>query len=291
MKKLDKSKITEGKTPLQIADMAKEIGCIWSEIGFLNPAIDYFEKALKIYNSAYPLGHDSTSFVLNQLGIIAWKKDLLDDAYSWFEKSLGMDAILNNGDENTRNIARGYTNLAIIKKRKDEFIVSLKLFNSAKDILINLNEISDLAFVLFNLADLQKEMGDIIDASSTAALSLKYSRKVNKNDPLKIALSINMVGLCKYELKQYKKAIELHLEALDIYEKHCSENNYRIANTCFYLTGCYSEIKNIASIDLYGNRAIKIYEILKSSKHDFGASVEFNITKIKNIREKNNDSI
>lgn len=158
---------------------------------------------------------------------------------------------------------------------KDDYTISNKYLNKAKEILETTEETDDLAFAIFAKAVNCRIRGDYIHALELYDEAIKQAQKTS-NKKL-ISSCYSSIGVVHLERKNPRKAMTYFMETLAIKEEIDDENG--ISNTLTCIGKTYEELNNYDSALFYYYKALKIRIRLKipraiaSSEYNIGSSL------------------
>jgi tetratricopeptide (TPR) repeat protein len=272
------------KSSLEIAETAKQLGYVCSDLNLTELSVKYFITALSIYQNERNNDQAGLSDIYNELGSIAWKAGERAKAIKLYSQGIELELKSHGCDENRHRVARGYHNIGLILKEEGYVHFALGVyFKKAEIVWKKLDDKSNLSVLYSNISSALRIAKKHKEASGYAKEALKMSREVNKDDIDKIAFSLNEYGLCEYENKKYPESIKLFVEALEIYKSLYFEIDIRTANTYLYLGRSYKELNDSVNMEFSLTEAMKMYRILETN-NGFGSSIQSNIILINKIR-------
>jgi tetratricopeptide (TPR) repeat protein len=154
---------------------------------------------------------------------------------------------------------------------KDDYPLSIKYLDKAKNILETTNELDVLAFLYFAKGEICSIRGDYIHAMEMYKAAIKLTEKTGN---LKfMSTYYSSMGMVLLNRKDPEKALDYFRETLSI--KKVIDDQQGISNTLTCIGKSYEELGELDSSLLYYNQALKIRSNLKMDRSI--ASSEYNI--------------
>ncbi|WP_396144755.1 tetratricopeptide repeat protein [Flavobacterium sp.] len=190
------------------------------------------------------------SIMLNYYNLKQWKK------YTKTADKLFKYSLSNN---DSINLAKFYRYRGSYYKREELFDSSFYYYLKAEKIYLKKNDNDNYGVVLLNKGIVQYFVGDYL--GSELSLSKAYYIFKESNDKNKLYGTLNQLGLVYNELKEYERAADSHLKALEIvknYDLQSEENQEAV---------CYNNLGYLFLKQKKYNEAIKNFEKALNDKN------------------------
>ena len=193
------------------SDILREVGIIFSYLGEFDEALEYYKKALKLYEE---LGRkERIANQLGNIGIVFNIKGELDKALEYFEKALKLFEE-SGGKE---GIAAQLGNKGIVYKNKGEFDKALEYLKKALEIDEELGEKEGIAIQLGNIGIVYKNKGEFDKALDYFKMALKLNEELERKKG--IANQLGNLGVIYGIRGEFNKALEYFEKALIIFKE------------------------------------------------------------------------
>ena len=154
---------------------------------------------------------------------------------------------------------------------KDDYPLSMKYLDKAKEILETTNELDVLAFLYFAKGEISSIRGDYIHAMEMYKAAIQLTKKTGN---LKFMSSYySSMGMVLLNRKEPEKALDYFRETLSI--KKAIDDQLGISNTLTCIGRSYEELGKLDSSLIYYNHALKIRYNMKINRAIAGS--EYNI--------------
>lgn len=190
------------------------------------------------------------SIMLNYYNLKQWEK------YKKTADKLYKYSLTNN---DSINLAKFYRYRGSYYKREELFDSSFYYYLKAEKIYLKKNDNDNYGVVLLNKGIVQYYVGDYL--GSELSLSKAYYIFKESNDKNKLYGTLNQLGLVYNELKEYERAADSHLKALEIvknYDLQSEENQEAV---------CYNNLGYLFLKQKNYNEAIKNFEKALNDKN------------------------
>ncbi|HJK86939.1 MAG TPA: tetratricopeptide repeat protein [Candidatus Megaira endosymbiont of Nemacystus decipiens] len=192
-------------------------------------ALNFQQKALKIYQG---LGNDTTSDItdcLNNLGNICVDKGQYDEALKYYNKSLAICEKIYKEDH--PSIATSLNNLGTVCQETGKYDEALKYYKKSLAIYEKIygTDHPDVSVSLNNLGCVYSDIGKYNEALKYFQKSLVICKKIYKEDHPSIALSLNNLGGMYFAIGQHDEALKYFQKSLVTYEKRYKADHPYIA--------------------------------------------------------------
>lgn len=190
------------------------------------------------------------SIMLNYYNLKQWEK------YKKTADKLYKYSLTNN---DSINLAKFYRYRGSYYKREELFDSSFYYYLKAEKIYLKKNDNDNYGVVLLNKGIVQYYVGDYL--GSELSLSKAYYIFKESNDKNKLYGTLNQLGLVYNELKEYERAADSHLKALEIVK------NYDLQSEEHQEAVCYNNLGYLFLKQKKYNDAISNFELaLKDNK-------------------------
>ena len=202
------------------------LGVVQDRIEQFDAALDYYFKALNIYNESVEAGtplEDNTNVqgLYNNIGNIYLSNNELDKAEEYYLKGL---ALAENKNDNT-NIGIICNNLGKLEIQKNNFTKSLDYLEKSLKSRQIINDKSGIAKSYYNLSHYYEITGKLEMARDYAQKSLQLSREVN--EPLSSQVAAMLLYEVNKKLGNYDTALYYHEIFKQLNDSLINDNNIR----------------------------------------------------------------
>lgn len=210
-KRINEYLLEKVKDKEEKSDILREVGIIFSYLGEFDKALEYYKKALKLYEE---LGRkERIANQLGNIGIVFNIKGELDKALEYFEKALKLFEE-SGGKE---GIAAQLGNIGIVYKNKGEFDKALEYLKKALEIDEELGEKEGIAIQLGNIGIVYKNKGEFDKALDYFKMALKLNEELERKKG--IANQLGNLGVIYGIRGEFNKALEYFEKALIIFKE------------------------------------------------------------------------
>ncbi|ACC79257.1 tetratricopeptide repeat protein [Nostoc punctiforme] len=194
----------------KIAVFYHNLGIVAQEQRQFDVAVDYYNKALKIYEDAGDLYSAASDY--HQLGRVAQEQRQFDVAVDYYNKALKIKE--DTGD--LYSAAKEYHNLGIVAQEQRQFDVAVDYYNKALKIFEDAED-------LYSAAKEYHELGNIAQEQRQFDVAVDYYNKALKifedaGDLYSAAKEYHQLGRVAQEQRQFDVAVDYYNKALKIYE-------------------------------------------------------------------------
>ncbi len=223
-------------------DVSHLIGAFLHKTSDFKGAKQYYENAIKIYNTSVGVPPTVVAQCYNNLALALRELGNLIEATEYLDKALKMKVDFL-GSENNIEVAQNYINMGTVKQNKgdldgakENYETAIRFFTANPK---TENHI-DLAGCYNNLGVLHKDQGDFDQAKEyyEKALDMKIACLKTKNH-MSVASSYNNLGTLEEAQGNLTKALEYHEKALKI-KVSCfeTENHTSVAASYHNIRDC-----------------------------------------------------
>ena len=223
------------------------------QYGRYEKAIDYYERALKIFSQSNHL--EGISANLNNIGEVYNSLGQHEKALSYYEKSLKIFRDLNI----PQYIAISLGNIGGVYKALGQYEKALSYFDESLKIGRELKIPQYIATNLNNIGSVYDSLGQYEKGLIYHEESLKIDRQLNI--PQNITTSLNNIGFVYDSIGQYEKALSYYKESLRIDRGLNIPQN--IAMSLNNIGSVYSSLGQYQEALKYYEESLKIYRELK----------------------------
>lgn len=228
----------------QIPVIKSNIGVVFSKIGDLQNAIDYFNSALGDYLKFENAFTSEKATILNNLGAIYKDTKEFEKALIYYTKALDLELRFIGAYH--QNIASTYNNIGLIHKFKGDYKKSLHFLNNSRKILQMLygDSHSDLGPAFNNLASLYFAEKDYNNAFEYYKKALNIGLKYQTDDQPFIGAVYNNIANALKALSNFKDAKEYYEKALIIMKGKFDSTHQGVNIIQFNLGVCSMSLDN-----------------------------------------------
>ena len=182
------------------------------------------------------------------------------------------------------NLSRAYRYKAGYLKKSQVFDSSFYYYIKAEKIYFKLNDKLNFANILFNKGIVQYAVNDYLGAE--LSLSKAYYIFKDSNDKDKLYGTLNQLGLVCNELKEYERAADYHLKALQTVREYNLQNNEHQEAVCYNNLGyLYIKQKNYKEASKNFELALKDKKIINDDPELYSSLID----NLAYCRMQNND--
>lgn len=204
----------------------------------------------------------------------------------WIKYKEVSDFLLSKSLEanDTINIVKSYRFKANFLKRTQVFDSSFYYYIKAEKIYFKLDDKLNLAIILLNKGIVQYAVNDYLGAE--LSLSKAYYIFKDSNDKDKLYGTLNQLGLVCNELKEYERAADYHLKALQTVREFNLQNNEHQEAVCYNNLGyLYIKQKNYKEASKNFELALKDKKIVNDDPELYSSLID----NLAYCRMQNND--
>ncbi|MEH2371174.1 tetratricopeptide repeat protein [Nostoc sp.] len=234
----------------KIAVAYHQLGNVAQKQRQFDVAVDYYNKALKIYEDAGDLYSAADEY--HQLGMVAEEQRQFDVAVDYYNKALKIKE--DAGD--LYSAAKKYHHLGIVAEKQRQFDVAVDYYNKALKIYEDAGD-------LYSAADDYHHLGIVAEEQQQFDVAVDYYNKALKikedaGDFYSAAREYHQLGNVAQKQRQFDVAVDYYNKALKIYED--AGDLYSAADEYHQLGMVAEEQRQFdVAVDYY-NKALKIKE-------------------------------
>jgi tetratricopeptide (TPR) repeat protein len=240
--KLERSSLTSAERKalrMKQADAINNLGFLAINKGETDPALDYFNRSLKINEELGSL--KGMASALTNIGYIYKSQGSIEKALEYYDKSLSYFEKCSNKE----GIANTLNNIALIYKIQGDHVKALEYYNKSMQLMHALGNKKGMAACLSNIGYIYANKGDHKKALEHYFQALKLDQE--NEDKKSIATSLDNIGTAYENLGDPVKALDYHFQGLAIYreinsKKGISETMSNIAEV-YFGQGKYKDAK------------------------------------------------
>ena len=230
-----------------------QLGLIKRNQGSYEEALQWYHKALEIYQRILPQDHLHLAASYNNIGQVYNNIGEYSEALSFYQKSL--EIYQKTLSSNHLSLAVLYNNISLVQAFMSDYFKALQSQKNALEIeRANLppNDPS-LAISYNNIGLVYKNIGDYSKALESHEKALEIEQKILPSSHPSLAVSYNNMGLLSDSMGQYSKALAFYEKTLEIYQN--------ILPSCHPdLATCYNNIGSVYKNMGEYSKAILFYE-------------------------------
>jgi tetratricopeptide (TPR) repeat protein len=205
----------------KIAVAYHNLGVVAEEQRQFDTAINYYQKALKIYEEAGDWHSAASDY--HQLGIVAQKQRQFDAAIEYYQKALKIYE--DSGD--LRNAASEYHQQGRVAEEQQQFDTAIEYYQKALKIYEDSGD-------LRNAASDYHQLGRVAEEQQQFDTAIEYYQKALKiredaGDWHRAASDYHQLGRVAKEQRQFDTAIDWAIKATLTYQKYQNDHNAAIA--------------------------------------------------------------
>ncbi|MCL2425126.1 MAG: tetratricopeptide repeat protein [Oscillospiraceae bacterium] len=208
-----------------------DIADIYDGQGDYEKALEWYYKALNIYEKTIGKEHPSTATTYNNIALVYKNQGNYEKALEWFYKALNIYE-KTIGKEHP-SAAATYNNIAGVCNDQGNYEKALEWYHKALDIYEKTigKEHPSAAATYNNIALVYKNQGNYEKALEWYHKALDICEKTIGKEHPSTAITYNNIALVYNNQGNYEKALEWFYKALDIKEKTIGKEHPSTANT------------------------------------------------------------
>ena len=241
-------------------------------MGNYSKALEFYTKALNIYEKVLGKDHPYTATSYNHVGLVYSDMGDYPKALEFYTKALDIrEKVLGKDHPDT---ASSYNGIGTVYNAMGDYPKALEFYTKAlnidekvlgKDHPDTANSYNNIGYVYGNMGDYAKAL-----EFHTKALSIK--EKVLGKDHPGTANSYNNIGSVYSNMGDYAKALEFHTKALSIKEKVLGKDHPGTATSYNDIGSVYSDMGNYSKALEFYTKALNIYEKVLGKDHPYTAT-------------------
>ncbi|MDZ8139136.1 MAG: tetratricopeptide repeat protein [Nostoc sp. DedQUE04] len=234
----------------KIAVAYHQLGIVSQEQRQFDVAVDYYHKALKIYNDAGHLYSAASEY--HQLGMIAQEQKQFDVAVDYYHKALNIKE--DAGD--LYSAASDYHQLGLLAQKQRQFDVAVDYYHKALKIYEDAGD-------LYSAAREYHQLGRVAQDHRQFSVAVEYYHKALKifedaENLYHAATVYHSLGNVAHFQQQFDVAVEYYHKALKIFED--AGNLYHAAIDNHQLGMVYKEQRRFDVAINYYQKAWEVYQ-------------------------------
>ena len=242
-----------GNSELAKAHSYHLLGTTYKNKGNYNHALEYYQKALKIYLAKLGDSHPNIATNYTNIGMVYSEKGNYNCALEYYKKSLKIK--LSRLGDNHLNVAHNYHDIGKIYHVKRDYDRALEYYQKA--LKIRLNKLGDkhpsVAHVYNSIGVLYSEKENYNRALEYYQKALKIRlNRLGENHPY-VASSYNNIGNVYNVKGDSDRALEYHKKSLKIMLNNLGENHPDVSAN-------YNNIGNVYNVKGDYNRALEYFQ-------------------------------
>lgn len=256
-----------------IAVISGKLGSVYLELGDVQRARQYQEKALEIKRRLF--GSNSTEIAgdLMNLGSVRFKQGDLKTAKDLYERALAIGETAYG--ELDLNIAKTLGNLGNVQMALGNIVEGQELFQRAlyiKESILGRNHY-EVAEAMSSLGSAYRERGGFQHALSLFERAHEMLENHYGHNHSVVALNLMNLASTKGDLGEYQTAVDIYVDVLNIQEKCYHTNHPALALTLTNLGSAYCQLGDLIKAKEVQQRALRIQQNSLGNNHpDLGST-------------------
>ena len=254
-------------TDTDIAYIYNNIGVVINILGDKIKALEFFQKALNIYNTVFNEENEYSANSYNNIGSAYHGLTDYTKALVYFQKAFKIRKKIFRDDH--KDTASSYNNLGVIYGDLSKYTKALEYHQKALDIRERIlgHDNLDSASSYNNIGTIYITLGNYTKALEYCQKALNIREKILGYEHLETANSYHNIGTAHHGLTNYIKALEYYLKASNIYEKVLGHKHINTAKSYQNIGEAYYDLTNYTKALEYYLKASDIYEKVLGYKH------------------------
>ncbi|CAF1332148.1 unnamed protein product [Adineta steineri] len=255
------------KTLLEHASSESDKALYYNNFGYVKyrhgdyeQAIEYYRKALGIWEKTLSVNHPNLAISYSNIGGVYDSMGEYEKALSFYEKTLPAEH---------PSLATSYNNLGSIYNNMKEYLKALSFYEKALEIFEKTlpENHPSLAISYDNVGEVYRQIGKYEKALSFYETALEIFKKTLPINHPSLAITYNNIALMYDNMGEYSKALSFYEKALGIWRKTLHENHPLLANSYNNLGILYHNIKEYSKALSYSELALNICKVSLSPNH------------------------
>ncbi|CAF1266407.1 unnamed protein product [Adineta steineri] len=262
------------KTLLEQASSESDKALYYNNFGYVKyrhgdyeQAIEYYRKALGIWEKTLPVNHPNLAVSYSNIGGVYDSMGEYEKALSFYEKSLAIREKTLPAEH--PSLATSYNNLGSIYNNMKEYLKALSFYEKALEIFEKTlpENHPSLAISYDNVGEVYRQIGKYEKALSFYETALEIFRKTLPINHPSLAITYNNIALMYDNMGEYSKALSFYEKALGIWRKTLHENHPLLATSYNNLGILYHNMKEYSEALSYFERALNIRKVSLPPNH------------------------
>ena len=264
------------------ADAYNNIGLVYAILGDHDKALEYLNKAFKIYKEVFGEKHTNTAKSYDNIGVVYNELGYYNKALEFYNKALEIrKAVL---EENNSDTAMSYNYIGVVHYNLGYYDKAMEYHNKALEIrkAVLGEDHPNTASSYTNIGNVYRNLGEYDKALEFYNKALKIQKDVLGEKNHATAMSYNNIGFVHYNLGDYDKAMEYPNKALEIRKAVLEENHPDTAMSYINIGDVYNKLRDYDKALEYYNKALEIRKerLGKSHPHTKQALINIEIVKL-----------
>ena len=195
-----------------------KVGVAYDDLCNHTEALEYYNKALEIFEKVYGEEHPSTATSYNNIGYVYDDLGNHTKALEYYSKDLAICKKVYG--ENHPDTATSYNNIGAVYKTLCKYTEALEYYNKALAIKEKIyGEHPDTAISYNNIGAVYKTLGNYTEVLEYFSKALAIKEKIYGEEHPSTATSYNNIGAVYDTIGNYTEALEYYNKALAIFKK------------------------------------------------------------------------
>lgn len=205
-----------GQEHTDVAKSYNNIGSVFMHLGDISNALEYHQKALRIWSSVYDECHPAVSTSYNNIGLAHFHLGAYSTALEYLDKALNIRLAVYG--ETHHEVAVACNNMGIVHSALGEYSKALGYYERALRIKLSVygEKHPEIALIYNNIAKIHSSLGAYSTALEYMEKSLDIRLAVYGGNHPDVATSYNNIGYLKESLGSLSEALEYYERSLNI---------------------------------------------------------------------------
>lgn len=234
-----------------------KFGEMYDQFKYFDKSLDYYLRALEIFEKNLGYEYDVTVSTCIQLGLVYYHKGNKDKLIDYFMKSLGykeegylaylllspLEAFDSSGPRISTKTLLALGDLLLENK---VYKMAIQIYNIMRVRLSGRNQYKKDMLILYNrIGDCYYCLSDYNNSLDFYLKALRLTKEVSSLTPLEIANMHEYIGSCYFEKKEYNKALNYFLKTLTVYKEEYGKYEKRTRVIHSYLSKIYFQLGDV----------------------------------------------
>ncbi|MEE1323759.1 MAG: tetratricopeptide repeat protein, partial [Bacteroidales bacterium] len=264
------------------ANAYNNIGLVYATLGDHDKALEYLNKALKIYKEVFGEKHTNTAKSYDNIGVVYNELGYYNKALEFYNKALEIRKPLL--EENNSDTAMSYNHIGVVLYNLGYYDKAMEYHNKSLEIrkAVLGEDHPDTANSYNNIGIVYKNLGDHYKALEYLNKALEIYKEVFGENHTATAGSYLRIGVIYRNLEDHDKALEFYNKALKIQKEVLGEKNRATAMSYNNIGFVHYNLGDYDKAMEYHNKALEIRKAVLEENHPDTAMSYINIGDVYN---------
>lgn len=235
-----------------------DLAVCYGNLGQLDKTEEMFSKAYDSMSKLLGIRHPNTAQILMNLGVVARMRGQLSKAEKHHKDSMDIyKEVYGTEHPETCDVIGGYANVLYFQERYDECIA---LMQQVLNIERRLGSKRNISASLSDLGNMLTSIERYEEGIACYLESVEIKKQILGADHIKIALTLENIGMTYLVMNELEKAISTYIEANEMLRRLYGETNHELGKTEYLIACAYEKLTRFAEAEKHYLCSIRIYE-------------------------------